>query len=152
MAHARLLAHLAPSAARLIVGVEQSMFSTLGCRVLSFVEGCSEQKRIRSEGGKILLVDDMEANLDLLCELLESDGYDTALADGGALALRLADHIGPDLILLDVMMPRPGRIGGVPAVEGAAEDARDTGDFHNGPRADRRYCRGFQRWRRRLHH
>ena len=107
-AHAQLLAHLAPSAARLIVGAEQSMFSTLGCRVLGFVEGAVNRSELDLSGAKILLVDDMEANLDLLCELLESDGYDIALADGGALALRLADHISPDLILLDVMMPDPG--------------------------------------------
>ena len=53
----------------------------------------------------ILLVDDTPANLDVLCALLEGEGYELALAQNGDLALKIAKRIAPDLILLDVVMP-----------------------------------------------
>ena len=56
-------------------------------------------------GARILIVDDTKANLDLLCELLEAQGYSIAMAPNGDTALRIADRFKPDLILLDVMMP-----------------------------------------------
>ena len=62
-------------------------------------------ERINLEGAKILLVDDTPANLDVLCSLLEAQGYDLALAPSGSTALKIAAHTQPDLILLDVMMP-----------------------------------------------
>ena len=54
---------------------------------------------------KILLVDDQPANLDVLCELLESRGYSVLFAPSGKIALKSAARGMPDLILLDVMMP-----------------------------------------------
>ena len=58
-------------------------------------------------GSRILLVDDQPANLDVLCELLETEGYEISLAPNGEVALKIATHADtvPDLILLDVMMP-----------------------------------------------
>ncbi len=52
---------------------------------------------------KILLVDDETVNLKLLGELLRGQ-YDLAFAKSGQAALELAEQ-GPDLILLDIMMP-----------------------------------------------
>ena len=57
------------------------------------------------EGAGILLVDDTPANLDVLCALLEAQGYDLSLALDGPLALEIAADIHPDLILLDIAMP-----------------------------------------------
>ncbi|MBM3302256.1 MAG: response regulator, partial [Deltaproteobacteria bacterium] len=57
------------------------------------------------QGAKILLVDDQPANLDVLCDLLESKGYSVLFAPSGGIALRSAPRAVPDLILLDVMMP-----------------------------------------------
>ncbi|OGG45228.1 MAG: hypothetical protein A3F84_11060 [Candidatus Handelsmanbacteria bacterium RIFCSPLOWO2_12_FULL_64_10] len=57
------------------------------------------------QGARILLVDDTEANLDVLCALLEVEGYRIAMAPNGEIALRIAGRVRPDLILLDVMMP-----------------------------------------------
>jgi len=56
-------------------------------------------------GAQLLLVDDVPANLDVLCALLEAEGFDVALATDGPLALEVAANTSPDLILLDVMMP-----------------------------------------------
>ncbi|NKB66461.1 MAG: response regulator [Candidatus Latescibacteria bacterium] len=56
-------------------------------------------------GNKILLVDDTPANLDVLCALLEEEGYKIMIAPGGAVALDIVRESPPDLILLDVRMP-----------------------------------------------
>jgi len=52
-------------------------------------------------------VDDQPANLDVLCELLEAEGYKISMAPSGEIALKIATRAEttPDLILLDVMMP-----------------------------------------------
>ncbi len=54
---------------------------------------------------KILLVDDVAANLSVLSAALEPEGYEILVASGGALALKVAARARPDLILLDVLMP-----------------------------------------------
>ena len=55
---------------------------------------------------KIMVVDD-DANIgDLLRLSLEKDGYDTVVMTDGVAALEAFDTAKPDLILLDVMMPR----------------------------------------------
>jgi DNA-binding NtrC family response regulator len=54
---------------------------------------------------KILLVDDVPANLTVLASALESQGYDIFAAPNGTVALSIASKAKPDLILLDIMMP-----------------------------------------------
>ena len=56
-------------------------------------------------GARILIVDDVPANLDVLRQALEKAGYKVSVAPSGEVALRNARAITPDLILLDVMMP-----------------------------------------------
>jgi len=65
------------------------------------------RENIDLRGARILVVDDMPANLDVLCELLETEGYRISLAPNGEIALKIATRAEttPDLILLDVMMP-----------------------------------------------
>jgi len=53
----------------------------------------------------ILVVDDTPANLDLLTEMLRSNGYKVRPVTSGAQALRAAQSEVPDLILLDILMP-----------------------------------------------
>jgi diguanylate cyclase (GGDEF)-like protein len=53
----------------------------------------------------ILVVDDMPANLGLLVDQLEAFGHQVVVALDGEEALQRAALVGPDLILLDVMMP-----------------------------------------------
>lgn len=53
---------------------------------------------------KILLVDDNPANLQVLGDALEPEGYRILAAPSGEVALKIAARGGPDLILLDVMM------------------------------------------------
>jgi DNA-binding NtrC family response regulator len=54
---------------------------------------------------KILLVDDVPANLTVLTFTLEPLGYDIFAAPNGTVALSIAAKARPDLILLDILMP-----------------------------------------------
>jgi len=55
--------------------------------------------------GSILAVDDTEASLKVLTDLLKEAGYSVRSAISGELALRSAAHQAPDLVLLDIRMP-----------------------------------------------
>ncbi len=78
--------------------------------------GGAEDEIIRDDGGielpapadvsgSILVVDDNEANRDMLARRLTKRGYDTTTAEGGREAIRLIEEHEFDLVLLDVMMP-----------------------------------------------
>ena len=54
---------------------------------------------------KILLVDDVPANLSVLTAALEPQGYEILAASSGQAALKVASRAQPNLILLDIMMP-----------------------------------------------
>jgi len=54
---------------------------------------------------RILVVDDIEANVRLLAAKLAAEYYDVITASDGATALAMAGGEAPDIILLDVMMP-----------------------------------------------
>lgn len=54
----------------------------------------------------ILIVDDNATNVDILQTRLESQGYQIITADEGEAALAVAREHLPDLILLDIMMPK----------------------------------------------
>src|SRR5206468_1010418 len=54
---------------------------------------------------RILVVDDVEANVRLLEARLSAEYYEVLTARDGEAALRLAATERPDIILLDVMMP-----------------------------------------------
>ena len=55
---------------------------------------------------KILVVDDIPVNIQLLKTHLATEGYETFVANNGEEALSQAQKIKPDLILLDIMMPK----------------------------------------------
>ncbi len=56
--------------------------------------------------GRVLVVDDLEANVKLLEAKLSSEYFDVLTAYNGPSALEIAETELPDVILLDVMMPR----------------------------------------------
>lgn len=55
---------------------------------------------------KILIVDDDENICELLRLYLEKDGFDTIVANDGEQAVEFAAKYAPDLILLDIMLPK----------------------------------------------
>ena len=55
---------------------------------------------------KILIVDDDENICELLSLYLEKDGFDTIVANDGEQAVDFASKYSPDLILLDIMLPK----------------------------------------------
>jgi signal transduction histidine kinase/DNA-binding response OmpR family regulator len=57
------------------------------------------------QSGSILIVDDNEANRDLLSRRLTRDGYRVSMAIGGQAALDALADADFDLVLLDLMMP-----------------------------------------------
>lgn len=61
--------------------------------------------RINLAGAKILVVDDVAANRNLLSRTLESGGYTVSAAPNGEVALEIAHLDVPDLVLLDIVLP-----------------------------------------------
>ncbi len=57
---------------------------------------------------KILLVEDEEIMIDLLEKKLTQKGYETSVARDGQEGLKLMRETTPDLILLDIIMPKMG--------------------------------------------
>ena len=55
--------------------------------------------------GTILIVDDQPVDRDLLAEVLQTEGYATATAEDGQVALDSFSRVRPDLVLVDAMMP-----------------------------------------------
>ena len=55
---------------------------------------------------KVLLAEDEESFVDALVVGLGREGFDVAVASDGRQALALFDEFGPDLVLLDLMLPK----------------------------------------------
>src|SRR5690349_10904650 len=69
---------------------------------------------------RILIVDDNETNRDILLTRLGTHGYDLVQAADGEEAIEVARKSLPDLILLDVMMPK---LDGIAATRRLKADA-----------------------------
>jgi len=67
---------------------------------------CKVAGVVMAAGRKILVVDDEPHIRKILQFLLEQEGFEVALAENGVAALESLAQSTPDLILLDVMMPK----------------------------------------------
>ncbi|CAN2039523.1 two-component system, NtrC family, sensor kinase [Candidatus Magnetomoraceae bacterium gMMP-15] len=65
------------------------------------------KKNILSDFRKdtVLVVDDNPINLEIIVNCLEESGFKASIASNGETALKRAEHLHPDIILLDIMMP-----------------------------------------------
>jgi DNA-binding response OmpR family regulator len=59
----------------------------------------------------VLIVDDEDAIRDFLRSAFEAEGYTVLAAGDGEAALALCDRYRPDVVLLDLMMPRIDGVG-----------------------------------------
>ncbi len=57
-------------------------------------------------GPHVLIVEDDNSLRDLFSEALESDGFKTSIASNGAEGIEMFDEVNPDLVLLDLLMPK----------------------------------------------
>jgi DNA-binding response OmpR family regulator len=57
-------------------------------------------------GPHILIVEDDNSLRDLFSEALESDSFKTSIASNGAEGIQMFDEVSPDLVLLDLHMPK----------------------------------------------
>lgn len=63
------------------------------------------EKLTKDKNPIILIVDDIPKNLQVLSNILNTEGYSISFASNGKQALSVVDSVQPDLILLDIMMP-----------------------------------------------
>ena len=73
----------------------------------------------------VLIVEDNELNMKLFNDLLQANGYDTLQTDDGFEAMELTRKHRPDLILMDIRLPR---ISGLDVIEQLKGD-EDTADI-----------------------
>ena len=64
-------------------------------------------------GGKVLLIDDDPALLDLMAQAFTQAGYVTLTANNGRKGLDLVDTYQPDLVVTDIVMPEMEGIGAI---------------------------------------
>jgi PAS domain S-box-containing protein len=76
-----------------------------GRALLSRLSQYTFTTNVDSESVRVLIVDDEQANLDLLEALLKPAGFGVLRAGGGQEGIDIARSKMPDLILLDLMMP-----------------------------------------------
>ncbi len=84
----------------------------------------------------VLAVDDIEDNLDVLEDMLEDEVWSFIRAESGEEAIRLATEHHPDVVLLDLMMPRMNGLSVVRAFRGT-EALRQTAVIVQTAYADR---------------
>jgi two-component system alkaline phosphatase synthesis response regulator PhoP len=61
---------------------------------------------MESRGKKVLIADDEPDILEIISYNLKKEGYDTYTAKDGEDAIEKVESINPDLVVLDIMMPR----------------------------------------------
>ncbi len=64
------------------------------------------EENLEKEIKKVLVVDDEQAIIDVLVYNLKKEGYDTLEANDGITAVNIALEQKPDLMLLDIMLPK----------------------------------------------
>jgi len=75
--------------------------------------------QISNGAKKILIAEDEDIMINLLQRKLTKDGYEVSIAKDGEQGLKLMKEIKPDLILLDIIMPKMGGFG---VMEGMQKD------------------------------
>ena len=69
----------------------------------------------------IVVAEDDPSSRELVCEILEAQGYRVVEASNGRDALDQIEKLSPDLLVMDIQMPL---IGGLAAIERIRQDKR----------------------------
>src|SRR6185503_12621713 len=77
--------------------------------------------RRRSEGVRVLVVEDDFGTRAMLKDMLTKEGCEVEVAEDGLVALAKLDGAKPDIILLDLMMPRMDGFEFIEALRGRPE-------------------------------
>ena len=77
--------------------------------------------RVPSPRGRLLVVDDDPQVIDLVRQLLDGEPYEVIAAADGQEALEAISHQRPDIVLLDLLMPR---LDGFAVIEYLRQDAQ----------------------------
>jgi CheY-like chemotaxis protein len=85
------------------------------------VNAIQEQEVDSVSWGKILLVEDNESNVITIQEYLSYRGYEVVVAQNGAEATDMAEKFSPDIILMDIQMPK---VNGSEAIRRLRADSR----------------------------
>ncbi len=85
--------------------VEKGDTAAMFAELARSIRPVDDDQARRRETGRILVVDDIATNRDLLSRRLAQDGHSVTTADGGREALALLEARDFDLVLLDLMMP-----------------------------------------------
>jgi len=75
-------------------------------------------------GGKVLILDDEEHFRSTLVEFLAGQGYEASCAPDSCSGVQLASLQVPDIILLDVDMPRVNGLDAIPALQSASPNVK----------------------------
>ena len=73
----------------------------------------------------ILVVDDTKTNLEIVFNILSNIGFNIITENNGESAIKQVESRPPDLIILDVMMPRIHEHGGTLEVNSAPEQGSE---------------------------
>jgi len=103
-------------------------FDLLLCEVDTWEASSQIQKHnivgFRGEPYKVLIVDDVEYNQSLLVNLLEPLGFETLTADNGLDGVEKAVVFQPDLVLMDLVMPKMNGIESTRRIKKALPHAK----------------------------
>jgi len=106
----------------------------------SFQDGRSDALGTTHEAATVLLVEDTEDNRQMMKRLLEMSGYRVVEAINGVEAVKVANEIRPQIILMDLSLPfidglaatrRIRSLPGLNQVPIVAVSAHDSADFHS---------------------
>ena len=90
-------------------------------KATSSKKSAKQKQTSRAPKSRVLVVDDVPDVTEMIALLLKHAGYDVAIADSGALALRLADERVFNLIVSDIGMPEMNGYELVESLRGRSE-------------------------------